>query len=222
MKIKSIVIALSMTLSSQVFAVDNKRDLDVEEVSKYEENPSYSVMSSMIPTNLPWPVDNKDIRHTSIFFDTDDAVEVSGRPCNGNRFEKHVGVDIQTSVGANIKAVYPGVVEHIGNGGNNWGKGIVISHDNNSWTSTTWHLTSDIQVSKGDSVVAGQVLGYIYDTSYPANDVPHVHFGIRPSPYDSYSIRGFGLCEEVNNNLLGFVNPYNHLSNKGYELIDDS
>ena len=111
MKIKSIAIALSMVMSSQVFAA-------------YEEQST----SGIIPTDIQWPMSSKDIRNTSIFFDVEDAVEAVGRDCPNNHFPTHLGVDIRANQSTSVVPTYPGKVVRTGTGGI-WGNYVVISHN---------------------------------------------------------------------------------------------
>lgn len=215
---KILISLVFLFLFNSAFAKSNS----FEEVEN-SENYVFSTLStsSMIPTNLPWPVDNKTIASTSIFFDTDDAVEVVGRTCNsGTRFPKHLGVDIHVPSGTPVKAVSDGVIKQLPSD-SSWGKAIVIAHANNSWTSVYWHL-QNLQVSLNSNVVAGQTIGYVYDTT-SLGDVSHLHFGIRPYSFDSgISKNGIGGCDGSTNPLQSFVNPFNYLLNSGYSLIDDT
>ena len=97
--------------------------------------------------------------------------------------KKHVGVDLNASIGEDISASYEGVVMAVSNLGGNWAKGIVI--DSGSFTITYEHV--DPLVSVGDSVVKGQLIARVANI---APDPTHLHFGIRNSSYSSISIRG--------------------------------
>jgi len=97
--------------------------------------------------------------------------------------KKHVGVDLNASIGEDISASYGGVVMAVSNLGGNWAKGIVI--DSGSFTITYEHV--DPLVSVGDSVVKGQLIARVANI---APDPTHLHFGIRNSSYSSISIRG--------------------------------
>ena len=181
------------------------------------------VWAGVIPNNLQWPIKGKTVVDTSIFFNTEDAVESkkSDRYCGSDRthFAKHVGHDIIAQPGTAVYPIYDGVVSKVGkvvNGGG-WGAHIVIEHDNNKWTSVYWHLEDKGLPKVGQRVTKNTILGYIRDTSN-MNDVSHLHIGIRPKPYDSKSVRGFGTCT----NLLDFVNPMKYLPHRPYSLIDDT
>lgn len=230
--IKLTTVLFSIGVLGSTYTLAKELEPSVEEVSSFEEAYFTTTSSSMIPTNLSWPLDGKNIRHTSIFFDTDDAVEAVGKTCTGGRYPKHLGVDIHATPGSPVKSVYPGHVVRRGSAPG-WGEYVVLSHDNNTWTSVYWHLENIQVVSddtngkhfNGDDVTTGEVLGYVFDTT-PVGDVSHLHFGIRPSPYvwnsDIEGRRGIGKCAGKSNALYGFVNPYKHLSNNGYKLIDDT
>ncbi len=91
MKIKNIAIALTLGLSTQLFAATEEQST-----------------SSVIPNDIQWPMASKDIRNTSIFFDVEDAVEAVGRDCPNNHFPTHLGVDIRANQSTSVLPTYPG------------------------------------------------------------------------------------------------------------------
>ncbi len=120
---------------------------------------------------LRWPVDS--VRVTQTFGDT--AFSRSGA-YNG---KGHNGIDLAASIGTPIKAALSGVVIGTGNtdavkGCYSFGKWVMVKH-NNGLNTMYAHLSS-IQVSQGESVATGQMLGYSGETGYATG--PHLHFGV--------------------------------------------
>ena len=104
------------------------------------------------------------------------------RPIGGGRrtqgLHGYNGVDLSTGiVGTPILASAAGTVivskESGWNGG--YGKYIVIQHSNN--TQTLYAHNNDNIVARGQTVVQGQVIGYIGSTGRSTG--PHIHFEIR-------------------------------------------
>lgn len=199
--------------------------------------------AGVIPNDLQWPLKNKGVADTSIFFNVEDAVDTpdgKARTCNihGNRsgstnFDRHAGHDIIASYNTPVYPIYDGYIVRIGSGGG-WENYIVVEHNNNGkkWTSVYWHLQNKGLVKTKKSschsninsntkseckVSKNTILGYIGQTT-DMNDVNHLHLGIRPLSYDQYSVRGFGTGRD----LHSFVNPLSYLPNKGYWLFDES
>ncbi len=98
----------------------------------------------------------------------------------------HYGIDIAGSMGNAIYATDSGVIVYAG--WNDWGYGnaIVIDHGN-GWQSLYGHL-SQINVTCGQSVSQGDVIGLMGSTGRSSG--PHLHFelmnasGVRVNPWD--------------------------------------
>ena len=83
------------------------------------------------------------------------------------------------SIGTPIKSAQTGIVTDTGNtdtycDGVSYGKWILIKGDNN--LSTLYAHLSLIKVSPGETMQAGQIIGYSGDTGYSTG--PHLHFTI--------------------------------------------
>lgn len=87
------------------------------------------------------------------------------------------GIDIGAARGTPIHAAADGVAIIARNGGWNGGYGnyVVIAHENGSQTLYS-HMTHAI-VSSGQSVSAGQIIGYVGSTGHSTG--PHLHFEVR-------------------------------------------
>jgi len=210
--------------------------------------------ADVIPYNLQWPIKGKGVADTSIFFNTEDAVDTpsgEARTCNNNgdtakyyqsktHFDRHAGLDIITKYDSIVKPVDDGYVVRIGSGklknGDDWKRYVVIEHTNNghNWTSVYWHLQnkglvknkllhcdkghhSKTYIKRECRVTRNTIIGYT-DIVTDVNDVNHLHLGLRPKPYDSLSVRGYGTGK----NLHGFTNPLYYLPHPYYKRIDDN
>lgn len=91
----------------------------------------------------------------------------------------HNGTDFRASIGTKIKAMAEGTVAGTGNTdltcpGASFGKWVLIRYKN-GLAATFAHL-SHIKVSPGDTVTAGQVIGYSGNTGYSTG--PHLHISV--------------------------------------------
>jgi len=100
-------------------------------------------------------------------------------------YRMHSGLDIGGAQGQPIWAAHDGIVQLAGwNGG--YGNTVILAHGENT-TSLYAHM-SGFEVSNGDYVTAGQLIGYVGSTGLSTG--PHLHFEIRingspidPRPY---------------------------------------
>jgi LysM repeat protein len=103
------------------------------------------------------------------------------RPIKGGKktqgLHGHNGVDLASSIGAEIYASAGGVVIISKMGGWNGGYGnyVVIKHNNGTQTLYAHMLRTNVSV--GQTVGQGQVIGYLGNTGNSTG--PHVHFEIR-------------------------------------------
>ena len=124
----------------------------------------------------PAPAYSKDLNYFTHAF---------GVTWAANSSKKHTGLDIGIPAGTSVYATQGGVVEGIGDLGSGWGNYVVLSHDDNKWTSGYLHVTP--LVSLGQTVSKGQKIAEVQDIL--PNPI-HLHFSIRDAPYDSKSMRG--------------------------------
>ncbi len=89
----------------------------------------------------------------------------------------HTGLDFRASYGTPIKAVADGVVVYAGNSGDWAGNHIAVRHAGGV-TSMSSHMSS-MAVSAGQSVTAGQTIGYVGSTGRSFG--PHLHFELYPA-----------------------------------------
>jgi murein DD-endopeptidase MepM/ murein hydrolase activator NlpD len=102
-----------------------------------------------------------------------------------NYWSGHLGIDIAAGLGAPLYAADSGVVVYAG--WNNWGYGnmVVIDHGN-GWQTLYGHM-SQWNVSCGQSVLQGNIIGLAGSTGNSTG--PHLHFemnynGSRPNPFN--------------------------------------
>lgn len=97
----------------------------------------------------------------------------------------HTGVDFRAGYGESVHAVADGVVTYAGNGGDWAGNHVAIQHADG--ISTMYSHLSAIDVSVGQTVTAGQVIGRVGQTGRAFG--PHLHFEVYPAgvkPGDVY------------------------------------
>lgn len=106
---------------------------------------------------------------------------------------RHTGTDIISPRGTEIVAVADGVITELGQSRMS-GFNIHIDHGN-GWTTAYLHLNNDTPgtddgkggastafypaLSEGDTVRAGQVIGYVGDSGNAEHTLPHTHFEIK-------------------------------------------
>lgn len=161
---------------------------------------------------LSWPEDPGFIV-TQYFGNTPFATQ-NPQVYNG---QGHTGIDLSASPGTPIKAARGGVVLGTGNTdltcpGASYGKWIFIEHDDG--LSTIYAHLSVIDVSKGESVSTGEVIGYSDTTGYATG--PHLHFGVFASSgseiasFASKSCKGKVYTMPVGD-ISAYLNPLSYL-----------
>jgi hypothetical protein len=88
----------------------------------------------------------------------------------------HEGVDIPLAVGVDIKAVMDGVVSFSGTGGGSLSRGLYITIDHGNGMTTLYSHLSKSFVSKGNTVMKGDVIGLSGNSGFSTG--PHLHFGL--------------------------------------------
>jgi murein DD-endopeptidase MepM/ murein hydrolase activator NlpD len=89
----------------------------------------------------------------------------------------HTGLDFRAGYGTPIKAVANGVVVYAGNSGDWAGNHVAVRHAGGVTTMSS-HMSS-MAVSAGQSVQAGQIIGYVGQTGRAFG--PHLHFELYPA-----------------------------------------
>lgn len=113
----------------------------------------------------------------------------------------HNGVDVSTPVGVALRAVDDGIVLRVDFEAGGFGNYILLGH---SWGESIYAHLSAVEVSVGQSVTRGQLIGRSGNTG--ASTGPHLHFAIRIHPYSRAD--GWG----------GFSDPLPYLPPTAYRL----
>jgi hypothetical protein len=88
----------------------------------------------------------------------------------------HKGLDIAAPYGTNIYAAAQGTVTRIGNKSDGYGISIFITNSDGNVT-VYGHMSSTADIAYGDTVVAGQLIGYVGSTGDSSGN--HLHFEVR-------------------------------------------
>jgi hypothetical protein len=88
----------------------------------------------------------------------------------------HKGLDIAAPYGTNIYAAAQGTVTRIGNKGDGYGNSVFITNSDGNVTVYA-HMSSIADISYGDTIVAGQLIGYVGSTGDSTGN--HLHFEVR-------------------------------------------
>lgn len=99
---------------------------------------------------------------------------VEGYAVSQRAKEGHVAIDLASSEGAPVRATADGVVEQRGTDPQH-GRFLLLKHGQ-GYESYYGHL-KDWNVAKGDSMLAGQMIGWVGTTG--KSSAPHLHFEIR-------------------------------------------
>jgi murein DD-endopeptidase MepM/ murein hydrolase activator NlpD len=146
-----------------------------QSLSAYEAQLQIALNPETIPeaqsSTLLWPVDNVIITQHFGF-----TAFAAGGAYGG---KGHNGVDFGVPVGTAVKAARAGTVRASGDTDRacpnaSYGRWVLVDHDNG--LSTLYAHLSAISVNAGQSVTAGQVVGYSGNTGYSTG--PHLHFTV--------------------------------------------
>lgn len=150
-------------------------------MQEYESKLTYILDPSRLPKegtgSLSWPIANPTLTQgfglTSFARNGAYGYDKSGNP------NPHRGIDFQASVGTPLLAAAPGTVRDAVDmdktpGCYSYGKWILIDHDNG--LSTLYAHLSVFNVSAGDYVKPGDIIGYAGATGYATG--PHLHFSV--------------------------------------------
>jgi murein DD-endopeptidase MepM/ murein hydrolase activator NlpD len=176
------------------------KDAFEREIFDYESQLKLVVDPNKLPGSgtgiLVYPLSN--IRITQYFGNTSFATK-NPQIYNGRG---HTGIDFGASVGTPVKSAGSGTVVGVANtdivrGCYSYGKWIMIKHPNG--LSTLYAHLSLQKVSIGDTVLAGEIIGYSGNTGYSTG--PHLHFGV-------YATEGVKITKLTNSkNCRGATMP---------------
>jgi len=131
---------------------------------------------------------------------------------------RHEGTDIISPRGTPIVAVADGTVTRLGNSRAS-GYNIRIDHGN-GWATSYLHLNNDTigtddgeggtwtafypTLMEGDTVTAGQVIGYVGDSGNAEQTVPHTHFALS---FDGTKTNPYPYLQHVFERERRFIDP---------------
>lgn len=176
-----------------------------KELFEYEAKLKYVLDPSSIPkantSALAWPVDNVYITQQFGKTNASKRLYVSGT---------HNGVDFRAPVGTPIKSSGNGKVAGTGNTDADcprvsFGKWVLIKYDNG--LATTYGHLSKIDVSAGQTVTEGQIVGYSGNTGYSTG--PHLHVSMYAADAVNPVTRPSASCPGVSMTMpVSAVNAY--------------
>jgi murein DD-endopeptidase MepM/ murein hydrolase activator NlpD len=180
----------------QLLAAKQQAKEDIQrEMREFESKLQFVLNPSTVPTAgsavFSWPLANVVI--TQFFGGTEFAAR-NAAAYGGRAY--HPGVDMGAPSGTAIMAPLSGTVRATGNtdavpGCYSWGKWTLIDHANG--LSTLYAHQSAINVSPGQSVSTGEVIGYVGSTGFSTG--PHLHFTVYAK--EGVSVRKFNEIKTV-------------------------
>ncbi len=198
--------------------------------SQYNQAINPSQITTAAPGVLAWPFSsdymNGCAARTAIFHNTSCITQYFGDTPFANAHAAlysghgHDGLDIAAPIGTPVHAVLTGTILATGNtdlikGCYSFGKWVMIEHDNG--LNTMYAHLSEIDVSPGQQVSTGDVIGYSGETGYATG--PHLHFGVYVSSVTriiplGVATKGTAPCSRAVMPvppLAGYLNPLNYL-----------
>jgi murein DD-endopeptidase MepM/ murein hydrolase activator NlpD len=140
--------------------VESDRQVISETITPEEQAPSENKIDIQAgATGFKWPINGKVISNFGI-------------NANGT---KNDGIYIETTLNEPVKATSSGKVIYAGQDLEQYGNLLIISH-NDQWFSAYAHL-SELNVTKGAEISAGQVIGLTGDTGNISS--PQLYFSLR-------------------------------------------
>jgi murein DD-endopeptidase MepM/ murein hydrolase activator NlpD len=183
--------------------------------AQYNQAVNPSQITAAAPGILAWPIGGT-IRITQYFGDTPFA-DAHAALYSGHG---HDGLDIAAPIGTPVHAALTGTILAIGNtdaikGCYSFGKWVMIKHSNG--LNTMYAHLSEIDVSAGEQVSTGDVIGYSGETGYATG--PHLHFGVYVSSVTKIiplgqATGGTAPCSRATMPVppvSGYLNPLNYL-----------
>lgn len=172
-------------------AAEVQRELAAKKAAEAEAKANSNTNSNTTPdpaenTTTPEPPDTSDIPSGGgAASPVPGAIVGASFGATGAWARYHTGLDFRAGFGTPIRAVTSGVVTYAGNKGNWAGNHVAVKHAG-GYSTMSSHMQS-ISVRVGESVSAGQVIGYVGSTgrSFGA----HLHFEVYPpgvNPGDVY------------------------------------
>lgn len=165
------IFALTVVFAIAIAQLDKKKALPIdiiEETNKEEETGTVPVVTKPVVFVSPVESATEGLPYAEnylVYFKT------------LNKWQTHLGVDFVAMAGTKVVAAYDGIIHSIDTTTME-GTIIVITHGDNLKT-VYKSLSSDVTVSVGDTVKAGDQIGYVSVTAKAEEDLgPHLHFEV--------------------------------------------
>ncbi len=188
------------------------RDAFAQELLLFESELRIAIDPAQLPQTgsgaLRWPLDG--VKITQYFGDT--AFARSG----GYNGRGHNGIDLRASLGTPVRAAASGIVGGVGDTdavcrGASYGKWVLIEHQNG--LSTLYAHFSLIKVAEGQTVNAGEIIGYSGDSGYATG--PHLHFTVYATQGVRVMARKSAVCRGTYTmplaDLKAYLDPLKYL-----------
>lgn len=156
----------SEALQDELMKELGKKQRELQQAQYEERLAKLALQGQNPPSNATWRIPTSNYRITSAF-----GMRV--HPILGYK-RMHNGIDMSCPVGTPIYATRAGTVTAASYQEGGAGNYVSISHGD-GFASVYMHMTHYI-VSPGQTVAAGQVIGYVGNTGLSTG--PHLHFGI--------------------------------------------
>jgi murein DD-endopeptidase MepM/ murein hydrolase activator NlpD len=193
------------------------REQLIKEVQDIESQLQFILDPNTIPSPgtpvFRWPLDS--VIQTQSFGYTKFALANPGVYKNN----MHNGIDLGAPVGTKIYAPMSGTIRNTGNtdavpGCYSWGKWMLIDHPNG--LSTLFAHLSHIDVTPGQQVATGEVVGYTGNTGYSTG--PHLHYtlyvsaAVQVKQFNQFkAVTGCGAALSPFSAVEGYLNPRDYL-----------
>ena len=148
--------------------------------------------------------------HTTPNYGADNNVTIyngeSVQSCAPYCYEGHPGTDWSMPIGTPILASADGMVEDITSSSTGYGNRIILRHAN-GYRTLYGHLSGFNNISVGDNISAGSVIGYSGNSGNSSG--PHLHLGVYRSIFtidEQYVTDPFGWAANTQDPLLNY--PY--------------
>ncbi len=158
-------------LIAQKKAQEAQFEADIFRLSEQLKSADTTTVPSQAHSILSWPLDS--IRITQLFGKTSDSVRLyTSGSHNGVDFAASIGTPVHAALGGTIMATnYITAAQDKRIGYCQYGSWVLIKHPNG--LATLYAHLSQVNVSKGQTVSTGQLIGYSGDTGYATG--PHLH-----------------------------------------------
>jgi len=163
--------------------LEKQQQLISDEISRLESELKANFNPNSVPGRkaglLAWPLPDGQRRITQYYGETENSYRwYKGKP--------HNGIDVGAPIGTPVYAAADGRVVRVDYNGlyYQYGRYVLIDHGNN--LSTLYAHLSQSVVGSGQTVVKGQLVGYVGDTGFVTG--PHLHFGVYATPAGGWQL----------------------------------